>query len=336
MHKLVGNTYFYFPWTADYVLTPLHILKKLILSNTNRKVVLFNPEEHDTFHEDLSNSRKEIEKLLKKHNCTLEVWLGDFGFQLKSSKRLKFINWPLFLLYSTCTTEGMIFEDEKSIDKLGVTLNNIAHDFRCEFIDTLAKYNVLEDMYYSWHDEYTIKNYTFKYFKPKKVLLEQYEDLGFTNGAWDQYHVPKVFHKGFIHVINESTVDKLDISEKTWLAIIHKKPFILAGAKNIHSVLTDLGFKLYTDLFDYDFDQLDDYSARLESICSQVAKFKGKNYQDLYDSQLETIDFNYNRLMEIFKTNEGVPEQMFEYIGITDYTDSPIYNGIQENLDKYK
>lgn len=325
---------FYFPWEQEYILTPFETLQKLIEDNPNKKIVLYNPEEHDTFHFELQQNRNLIETNLQTNNTTLEVWLGDFGFNLEDSQHIKFINWPLFLLYSTCTTTDLKYQEEKVIDKLGVSLNNMAHSYRCKFIDKLAKYDVLDDMYYTWHDIYTEGPYDFKHFEPRIVTLDEDEDLGFVNGNWDQYHVPSQFHKGLIHVINESTVSKLDISEKTWLAILHKKPFILSGAKGIHGILTDLGFKNYTDMFDYSFDELDDYDARLESIASQVAKLKGQDYQKLYNSQLETINYNYNRLMEIFKNNEGVPTILYDYIGKTEYLTSPVCLGIKQNLDK--
>ena len=298
-------------------------------------VVIFNPEEHDTFHLELQNKKENIELICKENNVTLEFWLGDFGFKLEDSERIKFVNWPLFLLYSTCSTTDAVYQEEKTIDRLGVSLNNIAHPFRCLFIDVLAKYQLRDDMYYTWHNEiYPQGMYDFEWFTPKSVRLEENEDLGFVNGSWDQYHVPKEYHCGLIHIINESTINKLDISEKTWMAIAHKKPFIISGIEGIHQVLVDLGFKLYTDLFDYSFDNDPSYFKRLESIAQQVKKLQGKNYQDIYESQKETIEFNYNRLMYIYKNNIGVPKELYNYIGVEDYTTSPVYQAIQEHKQK--
>lgn len=322
----------FFPWTMENICLTVRDITVLVKKNQDKKVVIFNPEEHSTFNPELQNHREKIEQLCEENNVVLEFWLGDFGFDLEESKYIKFVNWPLFLLYSTCSTVGAIYQEEKYIDRLGVSLNNVAHDFRCEFIDVLAKYQLLDDMYYTWHNEfYPSGGYDFKWFTPKVVRLSEEEDLGFVEGAWDQYHVPKEYHQGLIHVINESTVDKLDISEKTWQAIAHKKPFIIAGIEGIHQVLVDLGFKLYTDLFDYEFDSDPSYSNRLESIAQQVKKHQGKNYQQLYESQKETIEFNYNKLMHMFENNVGVPEELYNYIGVEDYTSSPVYQSIQQH-----
>jgi|TARA_B110000503_G_scaffold113136_1_gene169781 hypothetical protein len=322
----------YFPWEMEYIVIPFSQLEDMICSNANKKVVIFNPEEHGTFNYELMDARPAIEELCKEHNVTLEFWLGDFGFNELESSHIKFINWPLFLLYSTVTTTDAIYQDEKSIDRLGITLNNIGHDYRCQFIDTLEKYKLLDEMYYSWHNEGVPSEFEFKYFQPRVVRLEE-DDLNIPEG-WNQYHVPKAFHKGLIHIINESTVDKLDISEKTWSCVIHKKPFIIAGATNIHSVLKELGFKLYEDLFDYSFDANEDYNQRLESIAMQVKALQGKDYQAVYNSQLETIEFNYNRLMEIFNNNIGVPDQLYDYINQTNYTTAPIYQAVLDNKKK--
>lgn len=330
------NIYWIFPWVEDDIQIPLANLLRRIKANPNKKIVIFNPEEHDVFWHELRDNRKAIEKTLKKFNSTIEVWLGVFDFRLEDSKRIKFHNWPLHLLYSTCTTEGMQTQEEKNIDKLGVSLNNVPHNFRCEFVDKLAKYKILDSCYFTWHEDKIKKlPYEFQYWKPVKSTLEEPEDLGFINGAWDQYHVPAEFHNGLIHFINESTVDKLDISEKTWLAILHKKPFIIAGAKDIHKVLEDLGFKNYTDFFDFDFDNFESYSDRVESICEQSAQYLGNDYQSMYDNVSPTITHNYNRLMEIFTTNEGVPKQLFEYLdNPPDYLNGPKYHAIKSNLDK--
>jgi len=322
----------YFPWTMDNICLSLRDILVLVKKHKDQKLVIFNPEEHSTFNLELQENRKKIENLCAENNVVLEFWLGDFGFNLTDSENIKFINWPLFLLYSTCTTTDAIYQEDKQIDKLGVSLNNIAHDFRCEFIDVLAKYNLLDDMYYTWHNNnYPTGMYDFKWFVPKTVRLDEYEDLGFVNGTWDQYHVPKQYHQGLIHVINESTVDKLDISEKTWMAIAHKKPFILAGIEGIHQILVDLGFKLYTNLFDYSFDSDPNYTNRLESIAQQVKKLQGKNYQEIYQSQKDTIEFNYNKLMFMFKNNVGVPDELYNYIGVEDYTSSAVYKAIEQN-----
>jgi len=328
-----------FPWIEENIQIPLSVLIRKIQANPNKKIIIFNPEEHDVFWHQLRDNRVSIEKTLKKCNSSLEIWLGVFDFKLEDSKRIKFFNWPLHLLYSTCTTEGMQTQEEKNIDKLGVSLNNVPHDFRCEFVDKLAKYKILDSCYFTWHEDNVKKlPYKFQHWKPVKSTLAEPEDLGFTNGNWDQYHVPAEFHSGLIHFINESTVDKLDISEKTWLAILHKKPFVIAGAKHIHKVLEDLGFKNYTQLYNFDFDSYDSYSDRVENICAQSAKYIGKDYQQIYHDLMPTINHNYNRLMEIFTKNEGVPKQLFEYLEgeVPNYLDGPKYQAIKSNLDNTK
>ena len=71
-------------------------------------------------------------------------------------------------------------------------------------------------------------------------------------------------------------------TEKTWKQILLEKPFIMIGAKGINHHLRDMGFKLYDEIFNYDYDLEDNELARLKGFWAQIER-----YLDLDVSEFE-------------------------------------------------
>jgi len=84
-------------------------------------------------------------------------------------------------------------------------------------------------------------------------------------------------------IVNETHVDNfrntsLFYSEKTFRSMIHFHPFVIYGQQGCNRYLEKLGFKLYTDWIDYDFDNEPDpilrYKKLLESLSNSYNKIK--------------------------------------------------------------
>ena len=71
-------------------------------------------------------------------------------------------------------------------------------------------------------------------------------------------------------------------TEKTWKQIVLERPFIMIGAKGINHHLRDLGFKLYDEIFNYDYDLEDNDLVRLKGFWAQIER-----YLDLEVSEFE-------------------------------------------------
>jgi hypothetical protein len=57
------------------------------------------------------------------------------------------------------------------------------------------------------------------------------------------------------------------------------------------------GFKKYNRIFDYSFDQIENPVERLIALTDMLSKFKNlttDDWQDLYQMEQDTIEFNYN------------------------------------------
>lgn len=76
-------------------------------------------------------------------------------------------------------------------------------------------------------------------------------------------------------VVFESYInyDSVLITEKTLKQIIFKRPFILFGSKNQNMCLKKMGFELYDEIFDYDFDTHDTVEKRFNSFCKQIDRY---------------------------------------------------------------
>lgn len=199
-----------------------------------------------------------------------------------------------------------------------VYLNNKSHIWRSALIDTVAKHDLLKYSAYSWHADYLGNNpYTFKHYDGSlKILDEQY------TSKKDQGWVPKEYYQSFFQLVPESTLKCHFITEKTMTPLIIGKPFLIAGSKGINRKLESLGFKLYTELFDYSFDDVEDMEKRYDMICEEIKKITATPLNELSKYHIELkqkIDYNRRKVYEFAFEQKYIPDLAREVI---DYYDS--------------
>jgi hypothetical protein len=178
-------------------------------------------------------------------------------------------------------------------DKLFLSLNTQPWIHRCDLIDSLAKHNLLDDGSISWH--ILPKNYNWKYWKPTKLVL----DIDYTTNLDSYKTLPIEFNTTFMSIVAESTMKSHFITEKTWMPVFLKKPFLIWGPPKIHQHFASLGFKLYNEIFDYRFDKVKDYNQRLEMIVQQLIKLKEQDLSKMKRQIHETLEFNYNHALQL-------------------------------------
>ena len=175
-----------------------------------------------------------------------------------------------------------------------ISLNNKGHVHRCMLIDHLARHNLLDKGIVTHHNFMTTHNYPFKYYDGSIRTID--DDFA---TKLDSFLLPEQFHDSFLHVVGEATTSVNIISEKTLIPILLKKPFISLGKEGFNKCLTDLGFELYTELFDYSFDNETDTESRASMVADNVNSIVGKDYNKLYELIKHKILHNYNRAQEI-------------------------------------
>jgi len=103
----------------------------------------------------------------------------------------------------------------------------------------------------------------------------------------------------FLHVVSETmaTSSYPIVSEKFLYSVVTRGLFLSYAQPNWHDSLeTHFGFRKYTKLFDYTFDTVSNPVERLITLLSMLAKFSvlsRDDWQDLYELETETIEFNY-------------------------------------------
>jgi len=78
-------------------------------------------------------------------------------------------------------------------------------------------------------------------------------------------------------IVNETLVEdwnqtSLFYSEKTYKPILHLQPFLIWGQQGCNRYLENMGYKLYTDWFDYSFDDEPDHFLRYKKLLESVEK----------------------------------------------------------------
>lgn len=284
----------------------------------NTKIVYFAPEECRLFLPDVLDTVKPV---LKNNNNTLELWIGNF--EEKQNKytigidhlgdRITVVNWWQQLMFeSYYYYQNKHLTHDFNFDKAFVSLNNRITQYRCWLIDKMSEHNLLNHGYISWLKSFDEGLYDdeFEYFDNRIIRLENRN----RNLTLNEEIVESSYFNGFVNIITEGDINFKDISEKTFYAILHKKPFLILGSTGVHKTLKDLGFKLYDNVFDYAFDSEHDLTVRIDGIIQNVKSILEKDYNKLYNSCLATAEFNYNRYIEILKESNPIEKKFLDYL----------------------
>ena len=112
---------------------------------------------------------------------------------------------------------------------------------------------------------------------------------------WDKIIPPQIYNS-WINVVPEGIQPYL--SEKTYKPIVAGVPFIISCIKNSDTLLKELGFEPYYDLFNYIMP--DDMLKRIDFIVDQLLLLREDNHvQKLLKQQLPIIKHNQEQLKKI-------------------------------------
>lgn len=212
-----------------------------------------------------------------------------------------------------------------------VYLNGKAHDHRTQLLDHMSKHDLLQYSAYSWHNEFISlpeHRYNFQWYDGRESTLDEQ----FVSKR-DQGFLPRQYYESFFQVVPETSITIPFITEKTVVPLIVGKPFFIAGSPGINQKLKNLGFELYDELFDYEFDKMEKTLDRYEYICGMI-----KNITDLPLSELNTLRnkvsekilHNRSRVIEIAYNNDLLPELAKEIIETYEKTEKVLdYHMIQ-------
>lgn len=122
----------------------------------------------------------------------------------------------------------------------------------------------------------------------------------------------RLWHKCCFNIVTESYFDvevndNSLLTEKTYSCLLHKQPFVIVGCKNANKLLTQDGYKLYDNVFDYSFDAMDTIEERIEHLVMQIKKLDKNIYTDLQKVAVH----NHNIFLKNVK-NVKLPDIFFD------------------------
>jgi len=234
---------------------------------------------------------------------------GEFLYKELSEKyNLIYEDWCTWWAYGSVNQIALFRElyEPTNPTKTFVSLNHNPRISRCKFIDKLSETGLIDNNYVSWQGYNT--DFEFKHFDNRKLLL----DNDFYSGdphkyPFNNFKPPKKAFKDSLWAVVCTTMNNHDFNlnacftDSSWIPILHKKPFLTLGAKEVYKDFIDLGFEFYDEVVDYSYIRIDDYDERLDAFIEQVQKISTLDKTKTHELLKPKIERNYNRILNIAK-----------------------------------
>lgn len=247
-----------------------------------------------------------------------------------------------FLRNNPQWTQRIDHLDPSTHSDLFVCMNNKPHDFRCAQLDMLAKYDLIHQGKVSWDTlrdfdgrtaEESEQAYTWQYWNPDQMLLENFpKHFQGKKYGWNGL-LPDCYKQCSLHLVTEATTHTVFFTEKIVPPLMTGKLFLATAAPGFHrSLRDDLGFELYDEVFDYDFDNEPDHGLRAEAIAKnflRISDYTTDNWCELYRLVDQKIAHNIENLHRICTTPQVFMPSMVKELcelGHPDINQSEIYH----------
>lgn len=239
----------------------------------------------------------------------------------------EFIYWDTFWFTETYNKLHSTYQD-LPYQYHFVCLNGRRRNHRAKFIDNLYKEKLFDFGCISWLNlPHTTKkkSYEFKYWEPKILNLDL--DSHLLNSPIANIHKvlyagvdcnppagcnpPPQYNTSFIQIIVETSIDRHFITEKTIVPLMLNKPFLAFASKGYHKLLSNFGFQLYDEVFDYSFDEKENEDERIAGILENLKKIVSFDLgycKNIYTKLAEKLEYNKALAIKIAKDKNLVPE----------------------------
>jgi len=252
------------------------------------------------------NYKKPLYIIVSGHERNPNIIDPDYRWQYT-----QVIRWPLFWLTNTivrmATNQNNTYNKEVNCDIFSNTPNfpdNFDYTFICLskrpklhrliLLDKLSKFNLIKNNAIAYREFFNSDSYTPEHWIQTELFLDQEKDF------FVQEKMPSQYHKSFMQIVPETDHDVFFLTEKTTVPMLFYKPFLVAGCRNYHKLLSEFGFQLYDELFDYGFDKLDSMKDRYEAMVQNLVKYNNCSKHELIKySKLVKDKLIYNRNLAI-------------------------------------
>lgn len=210
--------------------------------------------------------------------------------------------WKTFFLFISINNfliQKPFFKKAEKNIKTFTLLINRPDLHRCIIIDKLAEKDLLSNNYYSWLQPEKAK-FNFEFFDNKKKVLDI--ELYSAKNYIQNYPV-KYYNNSNWSIVLEPFSNYNDgyLTEKTFLPILFKRPFIVFGGPNTNKLLKDLGFDIFDDIIDYSFDY-GDLDRRVALFVKEVNKLTNTYYPS------DKLEYNFKTAVKIVKNKIASPD----------------------------
>ena len=226
--------------------------------------------------------------------------------------------WPFYMWLAHTDTNLLKFSNQHPPKTtLFVCKNNRPHPHRVMLMDQFAKYNMLDNNIVTWNTELQPLDYKPLLWEPEFRRYPEY-DLR-TGESYEHDHMVCRdsdymeselinYPDAVIEVVAEGSDHCLMFTEKTFKSILNKKVFLLHGCPGINEKLTDYGFKLFDNLFDYSFDSIDDVEQRAYHMVTQLVPLQDTCPEEIYRQCEHIIEHNLQCMVDILSNNTHYPD----------------------------
>jgi hypothetical protein len=317
---IIGDKVIYIrPWSLKSYDSLSTLIKNAVESELkNFTIIIPNPEEFEIGSNFEKSINSELKRKIKENNINIYFIFGsqDLNFYKQEFflyhdplKNMHVHLWPTYWFNNTIKYTQY---EQMSLDKIDIeycycTLNYVGKYHRCLLIDILSKNDLIRFGAVSWYNFCLDSNYDWKWIRPNKMVLSDSDEY-LKDNYNQQFTPPAEFFQSFMSIISETTDKTIFITEKTSMALLLKQPFLVQGAAGLHNYLKSLGFKLYTEVFDYSFDLEPCIEKRTEMIINNVKSILNSDLNQLYNLIKPKLEYNQKRFFEIVSDKSLYPQ----------------------------
>jgi hypothetical protein len=250
-----------------------------------------------------------------------ESWANGDNFLIKNVKILPWITFDLhysrYFLEKSYKKPIQEIKINTDFNKLFFCLNRHPRSQRSLMLDNFCKNDLFDFGLISWNKLSTEwhEPFEFECWEEKRMVLDMSDKIDFIENVNERVDFNTNFlvnNRCLFNVVGETMTGNYDIfiSEKTFKNFLIEQPFISVGALYHNKQLEKLNFKLYDEIFNYDFDFEYDNEIRVQKMVKNLNQYKNVDLNEVYNSIKTITIYNKNRSIEITEKDPYIPTDL--------------------------
>jgi hypothetical protein len=312
--RVIQGVYYVDVWGYDH--RDFEDVVNLVKNKKIHKIVLLMPSEY--YFQPYFACKQSFDILLgfcKFYNVKLECLIGnntstEFGYvhDLLDFQD-NFVSWETWFAHQVIShavnNNLNPYVVNANPKKHFVSMNGRAHRHRQMFLDYMCKEQLFDYGYVSFHnfENKPYDDYDFQWWSPEPLKFDA-EHTVRPDGLIDIIRPPQQFKDSVFSVICESTTKVQFITEKTYVPIYHRRPFVIYGHPLANAYMKSLGFEIFDEIIDYSFDEIRDDELRCDMYMQQVKNLTTYDTKYLRDAVQDKVHHNWMHMLSIVENKK--------------------------------